>query len=131
MTTLSGLPRQELINLIQRLARERNSARRAAAHWHGLVREDLDIDPDRTRRDADAILALLGRDPDYLEHRRTLLAALPDVPTPPLRPRRSGPRCAKGFKPCGKPLGPEGLCSRHDYKTIRALRRAAAKGSAA
>lgn len=130
---LTGAPRQELINTIRRLATERDRARRAAAYWHERAGVDgwRHWTAEQVRREAEAIMATLPADKDAADRRRVLLYALDEhrAAQPwaaPARPRRVVPRCGKGHKPCGKPLRPDGLCSRHDFRTIRALREQAA-----
>lgn len=127
-TNLATLPRAELTSLVRRLAIERNAARRAATYWHERATKvtPLDVTPERTWKDAAAILGEIGADPQCITHRRDLMAALDEArqaqPANLVHPRRPGPRCGKGYKPCGKPLDDNGLCPRHDHKARRALR---------
>lgn len=132
MTHFTALPRNELVRLVRKLATERNQARQAADYWRDLAiaRTPTDVTPERTRRDALALLQQLGADPESTNHRRDLMTALDEAKQPqPLnlvKTRKPGPRCAKGLKPCLKPLDPDGLCPRHDHRARRAIREGAA-----
>lgn len=120
MTNIAGAPRLQLLATIKRLERERNDARRAAQHWHEQARRNApwrSWTPERTTAEAQAILDLIGPDPDADAHRRHLAETLADV--------AGWTRCAKGRNGwCGKRLDRHGLCPRHDHRERRALREA-------
>lgn len=120
---LAALPKEALVNLALRLAHERNTWRKAMQtrddwrHW----------DARQCRDAATAILAVTPPDPDAEDHLAALTYELNAGrrPVPRHSRRRPGPRCNRGVKECGKPLT-DGLCSKHDARIIKALRRDAA-----
>lgn len=140
---LHALPKAALVELAMRLATERNAARAEADHataaakrWRQQVMAGHDYihwTARQVRDFAQAELDAIGPDPDAARHLDNLLNEIDLIDAErrpaatPQRARRTGPRCHKGRdgKVCGKPLSEDGLCSRHDARTIRAARAAA------
>lgn len=128
---IAGMNRIELTRLVRRLTAERDAARYAARYWRRLTDNDWRLwSPQQTHDYAAAILAEIGMDPKWADHRDTLAFELDanrrPQPQALVHPPSVGLRCWRGSKPCGRPLRADGLCTRHDARAIRAARTAAA-----
>ena len=143
-TKLAALPKAALVELAMRLATERNAARAeadanaaAARRWRKQalsMHEYHRWNAEQVRDIAQVEMDAIGPDPDASRHLDELANEIEsyagtrraqNITWP--RTRRPGPRCHRGNgAPCMKPLNDDGLCSRHDARTIRANRKAAA-----